>query len=164
MATTLAPHFTRQQPRSSAETDRRHLLADSVAPSAATSVIDYAPSELGDGDRTPRAHSPSPPQAPSTFRIPAGERRDTIADPSAAPRPYKGFPSEAHYLAALHDWAESKKYIQPSDATLYGFFGPISMEEYASRPKIEGLGLKKKWRARKEAKEEARTARRNTVT
>ncbi|KAK4550864.1 hypothetical protein LTR36_000444, partial [Oleoguttula mirabilis] len=78
--------------------------------------------------------------------------------------PYKGFPSEAHYLAALHEWAESKKYIQTTDTTLYGFYGENTIEDYASRPKIEGLGLRRKWRARKEAKRETKGSRRNTVT
>ena len=109
---------------------------------------------LDDGDRTPRAHSP----ALSTST--AHERRATIA----APTTYKGFPSEAHYLAALNEWAESKKYVQSTDTTLLGFFGETTLEEYAKRPGVEGLGLRKKWKARKEARQEAKMARRNTVT
>ena len=93
------------------------------------------------------------------------ERRDTIATPSAAPRPYRGFPSEAHYLAALREWAESKKYLD-AGTTLIGFYGEKSMEDYSNRPGLEmgSLGLKKKWKARKEKKAEQQAARRNTVT
>jgi len=157
-ATALAPNFT-LQPRSSTETDRRHLLSDSIAPSAATSVID-----LSDGEQTPRAHSPAnSSRTAHGANVGQDSRRGTIADPSTQQRPYRGFPSEAAYLAALHDWAESKKYIQTGEGALYGFYGDTTMEEYAARPKIE-LGLKKKWKARKEAKQEARMSRRNTVT
>ena len=153
-------------PRSSTQTDRRHLLSDSVAPSSAASII-----TVDDGDRTPRAHSPAP--YDKRFRIPAGQRRDTIADPTRAPNPYRGFPSEEHYLAALRDWADSKKFMEPVDTTLYGFYGPTSLQDYANKPPVE-IGLKRKWKARKEAKREQRqeqaqkntagAGRRNTVT
>ncbi|KAK3671107.1 hypothetical protein LTR78_009068 [Recurvomyces mirabilis] len=183
---TLAPNYN-FQPRSSTETDRRYLLADSVAPSESASIItDFADDG---GDRTPRAHSPAPSTAQNAidqrFRIAANnnnshnplERRDTIADPTVVPQqPYKGFPSEAHYLAALHAWAEDKKFVQVGDTTLHGFYGHTSMQEYAARPG-QDFGIKKKWRARKEAKqakkeekmsdaERTRIAgsRRNTVT
>lgn len=158
MANLLPPNFT-MDPRSSSETDRRYLLADSVAPSESASMIDY--SEAEGSHRTPRAHSPVSvirhPES-SRARIPAGaayERRDTIATPSQTPlQPYKGFPSEAHYLAALHAWAESKKFLEP-ESHLVGFYGQKTMEEYASAPKIE-LGIKKKWRARKDARRESK--------
>jgi hypothetical protein len=52
-------------------------------------------------------------------------------------------------LAALNEWAESKMYIH-YDVSLKGFYGPTTMQEYASRPKIDvNLGIKEKWRARK---------------
>ena len=150
MAAMLSPNFS-MQPRGSAETDRRHLLSGSVAPSAAASII--TDSEDGDGDRTPRAHSPAPSTqaADSRFRSPAGQRRDTIADPT--PQPYRGFPSEAHYLAALNAWADEQKYIRPVGTELVGFFGHTSLQEYADRAPLES-GLRRKWRARKEAKRE----------
>ena len=142
------------QARTSTETDRRHLLADSVAPSESASMIYVDETE---GDRTPRAQSP----ARSSM---ASARRETIADPT--PRPYRGFPSEEAYLDALREWAESKKYIQ-YDRGLQGFYGSVTMQDYASRPPVE-IGLKKKWRARKARKEEKKEAnkqseRRNTV-
>nr|POF17524.1 hypothetical protein CFP56_12938 [Quercus suber] len=137
------------RPRQSQETDRHHLLADSdsIAPSESASL--YVP----DGDRTPRATSPNPTAAQHLL-----SRRETITDPT--PQPYKGFPSEAHYLAALHAWAETKKYLEP-EKMLVGWYGEKTMEEYASAPKLE-LGLRKKWKARKEAKQEAKNVRRNT--
>lgn len=77
------------------------------------------------------------------------------------PQPYRGFPSEAHYLQALQTWADSQKYAQP-DKALVGWYGEKTMEEYASAPRLE-FGFSKKWKARKEAKAEARNARRATV-
>jgi hypothetical protein len=135
------------KPRKSTETERRHLLSPSVAPSESASMV-YTPSEY-DGDRTPRAASPAP-----------TARRETLADPTAVaqPRPYRGFPSEEAYLDALREWAESKKYIYHETA-LNGFYGHTTMAEYASRPKIEmSLGIKEKWRARKARKEENKRA------
>ncbi|KAK1817841.1 hypothetical protein LTR12_007712 [Friedmanniomyces endolithicus] len=155
MANLLSPGSS-LQPRSSTETDRRHLLADSVAPSRATSIF------TADGDRTPRAHSPAPSDrathASNSFKIPATgghphPRRDTIADPSPAPQPYRGFPSEAHYLAALHAWADQQRYVDPGKTTLYGFYGHQSLQDYASKPPIE-IGIRRKWRERREAKKE----------
>lgn len=131
----------------------------------------------GDGDATPRARSPARPVAAESdsqlatngrFRIPAGpsERRDTIADPTNIPRPYRGFPSEAHYLAALKSWAESRSlYVEPLPTSLIGFYGEKTMQEYVkdAGPRQE-LGLRKKWKARQEKKQEERMARRNTMT
>ncbi|KAK5729884.1 hypothetical protein LTR17_011523 [Elasticomyces elasticus] len=151
--------------------DRRHLLSNSVAPSSAASIVTDISD--GDGDRTPRAHSPAPSYrlTDDRYRVPSSQRRDTIADPTTIPQPYKGFPSEAHYLAALHAWAEGKKYIEPTETSLYGFYGHTSLQEYASKPPME-TGLRRKWRARKEAKKEQKqeqaqkiaAGRRNTVT
>lgn len=140
------------QPRPSAESDRRHLLAGSNAPSVTTS---RAPSYIEtDGDRTPRAGSPAPSSVVERPRIPAHTRHQSIAEPTTepTPRPYRGFPSEEHYLAALREWAESKKYLQSTETQLVGFYGPKTLQEYADQPKMEGLGLRKKWKARKEQK------------
>nr|POF11553.1 hypothetical protein CFP56_44391 [Quercus suber] len=109
------------QPKRSQETDRHHLLADSdsIAPSESASYY------VTDADRTPRATSP----ALTEIRHGLG-RRETIAGPT--PQPYKGFPSEAHYLAALHAWAENKKFLEP-EKTLVGWYGEKTTEEYANR-------------------------------
>lgn len=129
MTTQLQP--TKQpSPRPSTETDRRHLLS----PSQATSLYD--------SDQTPRASLEQQP------------RRGTVADPTLQ-HPYRGFPSEAAYLQALHEWAESKKYVQ-QDKNLVGFYGETTMQEYAARPRQE-FGLSKRWREHK-AKKEARRA------
>ena len=151
MATISGPRTA--NPRASTETDRRHLLSESVAPSETSSLYSYQ-----DGDRTPRA------QSPTRFTSPQPLRRDTLTDPT--PRPYKGFPSEAAYLAALHEWAEEKKYITPN-TQLFGFYGHTTMSDYASKPRPQmSMDLKKKWRERKARKEEQKLAvqeRRNTV-
>jgi hypothetical protein len=109
-----------------------------------------------DGDRTPRAQSPS-----RSSQVTDYERRDTIAESKPTRRPYKGFASEEEYLEALREWAEQKKYIT-HDTMLTGFYGKTTMQEYASRPVVD-IGLKKKWRERKARKEEKRVERRNTV-
>lgn len=60
--------------------------------------------ETIDGERTPRARSP----------VSASK----VSDPST--QAYKGFPSKAHYLAALNAWADSKRYLEPGDSTIPG--------------------------------------------
>lgn len=71
------------------------------------------------------ARPPSP--TPSTQTT-----TSTILPSYAETGSYKGFPSEAAYIAALTEWAEHKKYIQPSEEaqSLSGFFGYKTMEEY----------------------------------
>lgn len=131
--------------RSSTETDRRHLLAESVCPSEASSMINV---ETGDGERTPRAQSPL-----STFRVSQPKPQETTGDPSL--QTYKGFPSKAHYLAALNAWAESKRYLEPSDSTIPGYYGQTTMEDYAQRPRIE-FGISSWKRQRKEKRDAKR--------
>jgi hypothetical protein len=70
---------------------------------------------------------------------------------SSTVQPYKGFASEAEYLAALHAWAETKKYVQP-DSGLVGFYGRTTVEELANRPRTE-FGLRKLLKERKARKE-----------
>lgn len=55
-------------------------------------------------------------------------------------------------MAALREWAESKKYLQQDQTQLVGYYGERTLQEYADQPKMEGLGLRKKWKARKEEK------------
>lgn len=71
------------------------------------------------------ARPPSP--TPSTQTT-----ASTILPSYADTGSYKGFPSEAAYLAALTEWAEHKKYVQPSEEaqSLTGFFGYKTMEDY----------------------------------
>lgn len=71
------------------------------------------------------ARPPSP--TPSTQTT-----ASTILPTYAETGSYKGFPSEAAYIAALTEWAEHKKYVQPSEEaqTLSGFFGYKTIEEY----------------------------------
>ncbi|WPH04067.1 Hypothetical protein R9X50_00695200 [Acrodontium crateriforme] len=162
----LAVNYTMRQPRSSTETDRQHLLADSVAPSTRTSIY-----EAVDGDRTPRAHSPSPSKTDTSADSPPAsssqDERRNITPILTSPQPYRGFPSQAHYLAALEEWADSKRYVQYSQP-LVGFYGLETLQEYASRPPVVQLGLRKKWRNYKERKaskgDTPVVERRNTVS
>ncbi|KAI7522521.1 hypothetical protein KC331_g19191 [Hortaea werneckii] len=69
---------------------------------------------------------------------------------------YKGFPTQEAYLAALHEWAETQKYLPVGDNGVEGFYGTTTLEEYARKePKVEvgfGSALRRKmgWRRRKE--------------
>lgn len=98
-------------------------------------------------------------KAPSTHQQLDDDRDDTsslastlVESTQQAQKPYRGFPSEQAYLRALNEWADSKRYIQP-DAGLVGFYGTTTMEQYASRPKVE-LGITRRWKERKAKKEE----------
>ncbi|EME47129.1 hypothetical protein DOTSEDRAFT_20936 [Dothistroma septosporum NZE10] len=102
----------------------------SLAPTDTASILTAVEDEAG--TRTPHALSLAPTLV---------ETRTT----------YRGFSSEAAYLAAFNEWAESKRYIQQEDTALIGFYGTTTMEEFAARPRIE-FGLSKKWKQRKEKK------------
>jgi hypothetical protein len=65
---------------------------------------------------------------------------------------YRGFPSEADYLAALRAWAEEKQYVQ-FDTALVGWYGTKPKADYLSKP--GGLGLRKKSNPQKEEKRRA---------
>nr|OQO32416.1 hypothetical protein B0A51_00204 [Rachicladosporium sp. CCFEE 5018] len=138
------------QTRSSTDTDRIHLLAPSLAPSIAPSSRPTTRAPSPSGTLTPRASSPS------QDSIPAHQHPST----PQPEQPYRGFPSRAAYLSALQAWAESKKYLEASSAAgkeLKGFYGEVTMAEIAGRPrvKLEGLGLRKKWRERRERGKDA---------
>ncbi len=145
MTTKILQHKFTPPPRSSTATERWNLLQpDSLAPSETASFV-----TVTDLDRTQQAHSPAPRHP---FRL--------ETEPAPSSRPYRGFPSEAHYLAALRAWAESKQYAEPFETGLVGFYGTKTMGELASKqpPTFEGLRLKEKWRARRERKKEAAVA------
>lgn len=135
--------------RQSTETDRRHLLTGSTCPSETSSFVEV---EAGDGERTPRAQSPA--SAATRFN---SQQQETTVD--LAHQGYRGFPSRAHYLAALNAWAESKRYLEPGDSGISGYYGQTTMEEYAQRPRVE-LGFSSWKRHRKEKKD----AKRRSVT
>lgn len=131
--------------RTSTETDRRHLLAGSACQSEVSSLVDM---ESGDGERTPRAQSP--------VRDAQSKPQETTAE--LPPQSYKGFPSKADYMTALNAWAESKRYLEPSDSSIPGYYGQTTMEEYAQRPRIQ-LGISS-W---KQQRKQKRDAKRHTV-
>ena len=123
------------------ESDRQHLLADTILPPPHSSAASFV-SVATITDHKERNASPSP----STTKIP-----DTASIVVPMQTPYRGFPSEADYLAALHAWAKEKEYVQ-FDTALIGFYGRKTQEDYLSQP---GLGLRKKAKARKEEKRRA---------
>jgi hypothetical protein len=135
MATSLREAELRQ----STDTDRRTLVAESIAPSESVSQRDTI---FTDGNATPRARSPA--------RTLTEDTPQRVQSNTSTIRPYRGFASEAEYLAALHAWAEEKKYVQP-DSSLVGFYGQTTVEELASRPRMQ-FGISKLLKGRKEKK------------
>jgi hypothetical protein len=123
------------------ESDRQHLLADTILPPPHSSAASFV-SVATITDHKERDASPSP----STTAIP-----DPAPIVVPTQTPYRGFPSEADYLAALSAWAKEKEYVQ-FDTALIGWYGQKTKEYYLSQP---GLGLRKKAKARKEEKRRA---------
>lgn len=130
--------------RMSFESDRQRLLAETPLPipdSSAASFVSVATVT----DRKDRDVSPST----STADIP-----DTASNIAPSSTPYRGFPSEAAYLAALRAWAEEREHVQ-LDTALVGWYGTKTKEHYLSQP---GLDLRSKFKARKEEKRRATIA------
>ena len=123
------------------ESDRQHLLANTILPPPHSSAASFVTVETITDHKEADA---SPSQ--STTEIP-----DTASIAAPIQTPYRGFPSEADYLAALRAWAKEKEYVQ-FDTALIGWYGQKTKEHYLSQP---GLGLRKKAKARKEEKRRA---------
>jgi hypothetical protein len=123
------------------ESDRQHLLADTSLPPPHSSAASFVSVEtiIDHQER-------DVPLSPSTTEI-----SDTASTIAPTQTPYRGFPSEADYLAALRAWAQEKEYVQ-FDTALIGWYGQKTKEHYLSQP---GLGLRKKAKARKEEKRRA---------
>jgi hypothetical protein len=123
------------------ESDRQHLLADTILPpphSSAASFVSVA--TITDHKERDASLSPSTADIPDTASIVVPKQT-----------PYRGFPSEEDYLAALRAWAKDKEYVQ-FDTALIGFYGRKTKEDYINQP---GLGLRKKAKERKEEKRRA---------
>ncbi|KAI5196677.1 hypothetical protein E4T39_07690 [Aureobasidium subglaciale] len=129
---TTQNHYSNTQPQSQTSTSEREYYSKTsttTTTTTTTAIPDYA-------------RPPSP--TPSTQTT-----ASTILPTYAQTGSYKGFPSEAAYMAALTEWAETKKYIQPSEDghTLTGFFGCKTMNDYhdngAKTQKGEGQTVRK---------------------
>jgi hypothetical protein len=116
------PHDT--QPQAATKEQSQTSTQEFYAPKPSTSSTTTTPSY---------ARPPSP--TPSTQTT-----TSTILPTYAETGSYKGFPSEAAYIAALTEWAEHKKYVQPSEEaqTLSGFFGYKTIEEYTGGEEQKG--------------------------
>jgi hypothetical protein len=117
------------------------LLAETILPpphSSAASFISVATITDHKDGTSSASHS--------TAEIP-----DTASIVVPTQTPYRGFPSEAAYLAALRAWAAEKEYVQ-MDTALIGWYGRKTKEDYLNQP---GLGLRTKYKARKEEKRRA---------
>jgi hypothetical protein len=123
------------------ESDRQHLLANTVLPPPQSSAASFVSVETITDHKEPDA---SPSQS-------TAEISDTASTIVPMQTSYRGFPSEEAYLAALRAWVQEKEYIQ-LDTALIGWYGQKTKEYYLSQP---GLGLRKKAKARKEEKRKA---------
>ncbi|KAG9693536.1 hypothetical protein KCU95_g14171, partial [Aureobasidium melanogenum] len=139
------PEYTRQDPALSTATPSTPsmLLGSSRVPSSQAKPRSNAQSQAKTEPRSqpptvtehyapnPTTKNPDytrPPSPTPSTQTTASTILPSYADTGS----YKGFPSEAAYIAALTEWAEHKKYVQPSEEaqTLTGFFGYKTMEDY----------------------------------
>ena len=140
------PEYTRRDP---APLTPSTLLGASRTPSQSNPPRIQPQAQTQTQPRTPSTQQPSsqethtstPPESTTTTTsyarppspTPSTQTTTSTILPSYAETgSYKGFPSEAAYIAALTEWAEHKKYIQPSEEaqSLSGFFGYKTMEQY----------------------------------
>lgn len=138
-----SPAMMDNRPRASSSTERRAMLsgASTQRPLASRSTsYNSAASMTPRGSPTIRGSpvfstrhrgnsNPSfllPPASLSTLNNPRSRTS------KKKPQGYKGFESEEAYLDALKEWAEEKKYIQPSDEAtmLTGFYGAKTINDY----------------------------------
>jgi len=134
----------------SIDSDRQHLLAELVLPPPHSSAASFV-SVATITDHKTCILSPSPP--PSTVTIPDTATASVVVPSTQTQTPYRGFPSEAAYLAALHAWATEKQYVQ-LDTALVGWYGQKTTEYYVNKP---GLSLRAEAKARKEEKKRRAT-------
>ncbi|KAI7312961.1 hypothetical protein KC326_g5705, partial [Hortaea werneckii] len=89
--------------------------------------------------QAPRISTEDPP--PAYSEQPAHIPDDQSKPHDEGEKSYKGFPTQEAYLAALHEWAETQKYLPVGDNGVTGFYGDMTLEEYARRePKVEVVG------------------------
>jgi hypothetical protein len=108
---------------SKTDSDYRHLLSPSAAPSRAESIRSFAvETERGDDDD---AITPAPPRgAPPP-------RPRSHSEPNVK-RPYRGYASEDDYIKAFTEFLREKQYFE-SDQQLTGFYGKDTLDDIAKR-------------------------------
>lgn len=100
------------------DSEYRHLLSPSVAPSRTESIRSFATnSELGDQDAI----------AP----LPAAGKQRALSEPNVK-RPYRGYPSEDDYIKAFTEFLMEKQYYE-TDTQLTGFYGKETMDDYIKK-------------------------------
>jgi hypothetical protein len=114
---------------------------ESRTQSQSTSTQEYYAPNSSTSTTTSPSYARPPSPTPSTQTT-----TSTILPTYAETGSYKGFPSEAAYIAALTEWAEHKKYVQPSEEaqTLSGFFGYKTIEEYTGGEEERGEKVRRK--------------------
>jgi hypothetical protein len=124
------------------ESDRRHLLAPSIAPSVATSRAPSIKSVKFAGE--------SSNENGKVINI-SDESEGSSSSDSNVPRPYRGFPSQEAYLAALLEFGREKQYFE-TEQRLIGFYGTKTVEDRLR----EGGGHRSKSKAARKAEKERR--------
>jgi len=135
---------TQQRPASTTskqDSDHRHLLSPSAAPSRAESIRSFgASTSRGDDDISIR---PAPPRGAPPPR--------SLSEPNVA-RAYRGYASEDEYIAAFAAFLREKQYFE-SDQQLTGFYGKETLDDYVKRG---GVGPFAKNKAERKREKERR--------
>lgn len=166
MEATRTAHNFSFRDKASQDTNPKGTMTESVTPSESASTTTVVRNKTNNASPqtqhpsslatlpTPRISTEDPPPAYSAqpTHTPNGH---TNPHHNHGNKSYKGFPTQEAYLAALHEWAETQKYLPVGDNGVTGFYGTKTLEEYARRePKVEvgfGSALRRKmgWRRRR---------------
>lgn len=84
----------------------------------------------------------------------------TVAAPAHEQR---GFGSREEYLAALHEFAESKLYMPAGEHTIYGWYGEKTMDDYKNRPRLRDGRYRRKKNQGKDSDDSTTERRRNVA-
>jgi len=105
------------------DSDYRHLLAPSAAPSRAESIRSFAvETERGEDDVD--AITALPPRG-------AAAKPRSQSEPNVQ-RPFRGYASEDEYIKAFTEFLREKQYFE-SDQQLTGFYGKDTLDDYIKR-------------------------------
>jgi hypothetical protein len=130
------PEYTQQDPTSSTPSSLQDPTSSTTHSHTTTTS---APTSTATLQQQQRSSSPTPSTQTTT---------STILPSYADTGSYKGYPSEQAYLTALTEWAETKKYVQPSEQgqTLSGFFGYKTMDDYTEESRLKNAEQTRKRR------------------
>jgi hypothetical protein len=128
------------------DSDRRHLLAPSVAPSVASSrpasVVSFH-TDVKDTSSQSSRHS--------VHSKPANR----------ANKSHRGYPSEEAYLQALMEFGKEQEFFE-SDNRLIGFYGTKTVEDYLGK-QAEERAIRDAEKAKRRAEKEEKKRRKSTT-